>query len=156
MEVAEALPDEVLRRVTARLNGRIRKHRSVGGGRPNLARCPGCDLKMASAELREHRLTCIRQRLTALKHQRVRLTPKDLDPYPDFSIENVLENEVVLTKLSSSQRLTVELQKVAEVIAPDSQQPILIRLLGAVRWNEGLSEWQFLPTRVGRPSGSKL
>jgi hypothetical protein len=155
LDIAMRLEPEVLRVASARHNARLQRPHA-GPGRPSLARCPGCDLKMTSAELREHRMACIRQRLAALKHRQARLTPKDPDPYPNFSVENVLENEVVFTKLSSSQRLVVELQKVAEVSVPDAQQPILIRLLGAVKWNESLHEWQFLPSRGGRPSGPRL
>jgi hypothetical protein len=107
---------------------------------------------MATVDLREHRLPCIRQRLNKLKHHDVRLTPKDPDPYPNFSIENVSEIEVMFKKLSSSQHLTIELQKIAEVTPIDAQGLLYIRLLGAVRWNDDLKEWQFLPTRLGRPS----
>jgi hypothetical protein len=154
VEVAEGLPDEVLRLVTARRNAHLRKNRSVAGGRPALARCPGCDLKMATVDLREHRLPCIRQRLDKLQHHEVRLIPKDPDPYPNFSIKKVLENEVVFKKLSSSQHLTIELQKVAEITPIDTQGLSYIRLLGSVRWKDDLKEWQFLPTRIGRPSHS--
>jgi hypothetical protein len=152
-EVAESLPVEILQRVTARRNVSLRKRRSVAGGRPILARCPGCDLKMTAVDLREHRLPCVRERLEKLKGigRRALLTPKDPDPHPNFSIDMVSHDTVIFHKLSSSQRLTVELQKIAE-ITDDGQALVRIRVLGEVRWNDNVSAWEFLPTRIGRPS----
>ena len=151
LDVAMTLHHEVLRVASARHNARLQKPHA-GPGRPALPRCPGCDLKMTSPELREHRLPCLHQRLQKLKHHEVRLTPKDPDPYPNFSIENVSESKVVFKKLSSSQHLTIELQKIAEVTPVDAQGLLYIRLFGAVRWNDDLKEWLFLPTRIGRPA----
>ena len=156
-DVAESLPVEILQRLAARRNVRLRRNRSVAGGRPGLSRCPGCDVRMTAADLREHRLTCVRERLEKLRRigRRVLLTPKDPDPHPNFSIDAVSQDAVVFHKLSSSQRLTVELQKIAE-ITDDLQALVRVRLLGEVQWNERGGAWEFLPTRVGRPSRSAL
>jgi|GEM_PF-3241839 len=154
-EVAKELPPEVLLRRTRPLIGSLRRKRLAGPGRPSGGRCPGCDDEKTATELREHRLSCIRQRLQRLqkKSPKIHLTPKDPDRYPNFSIYEVMDNEVVFKKLSSSQLLTIELQKIAE-ITPAHDDVTYIRLLGFVRCNSDMNEWQFLPTRIGRPSHS--
>jgi hypothetical protein len=153
LEVALGLEPAVLRVASARLNARSQTPHA-GPGRPTLARCPGCDLKMTVVELREHRMPCIRQRLQELRGHKIRLAPKDPDPYPNFSIENILESEVVFKKLSSSQRLTIELQKIAEITVIEAQELVSMRLLGFVRWHDDRKEWLFAASRVGRPSRS--
>jgi len=150
--VVAALPDEVLIAETARRHGR-RQTPHAGPGRPSGGRCPGCDIEMSSADLREHRLGCVGQRLKELKRRRykIRLLPKDPDPYPDFDIERVTNAEVDFQKLSSSQHLSVELQKIAEITIDSAERMVSIRLLGRVRWNENTKQWHFVPTIVGRP-----
>src|SRR5437870_824228 len=93
--VAAALPDDILIAETARRNGR-RQRPHAGPGRPTIVRCPGCDEQMTTAELREHRTACVRDRLLALRRKnfRVWLSPKDPDPHPDFLI-NVVDDELV-------------------------------------------------------------
>src|ERR1700693_1636550 len=114
-DVAVVLQCEVLFDETALRKGR-RQTPHAGPGRPTVVRCPGCDGEMSSAELREHRLGCVCRRLNELLRQNVyvRLQPKDPDPYPNFRIQKVSENEVEFHKLSSSQYLTVETRKIAE------------------------------------------
>jgi hypothetical protein len=153
-DVAKELPAEVLLRRTRPLIGSLRRKRVAGPGRPSKTRCPGCDVRKTAAQLRKHRLSCIRKRLQEVKGHKIRLIPKDPDPYPNFSIENVRENQAIFKKLSSSQLLTIELQKVAEISVADEQGLCYVRLQGSVRWNDDLKEWQFLPTRIGRPSHS--
>ena len=150
--VAAALPDEILMAETARRHGR-RQTPHAGPGRPPGARCPGCDAEMSSLELRHHRLGCIAQRLKELKRAnlKVYLLPKDPDPFPDFGIDAVSETEVEFKKLSSSQSLTVELQKIAEITVNSAEKAASIRLLGRVSWNGPIERWRFDPTILGRP-----
>jgi len=152
-EVAAALPDEILLAETARRNGR-RQTPHAGPGRPTIVRCPGCDGEMSSAELREHRVDCVCRRLKELLQQNmnIRLQPKDPDPYPNFRIEKISENEIEFHKLSSSQRLTVETRKVAEITVSPEERLAYIRLLGRVSWDSGSQQWRFTAPVVGRPS----
>jgi len=153
-DVAATLPDEIISLENARRMGRNQTPHA-GPGRPTLARCPGCDSQMSAADLIGHRVSCVRQRLENLRKQgvRVRLRPKDPDPYPDFMITALGDETIEFEKLSSDQRLTIELRKIAEITV--DQQLLSIRLLGRVRWVErGIPrpEWQFAPSqRVGRP-----
>jgi hypothetical protein len=109
---------------------------------------------MPSAELRDHRVDCVRERLKQLQRKGwyVRLFPKDPDPYPNFVIRDFpTDEEVRFEKLSSDQHLSIELRKIAEITPRSSDQLIYIRVLGKVRWEENKREWQFAPARVGRP-----
>src|SRR5690349_14325919 len=90
VDVAATLPDEVLIAEAARRNAR-RQTGHAGPGRPIISRCPGCDAKMSTLEMREHRIPCVRERLTKLQHRHVQLIPKDPDPHPDFMILRVNE-----------------------------------------------------------------
>lgn len=155
-EIAAALQDEVLFAEAARRNGR-RQTPHAGPGRPTIVRCPGCDGEMSSAELREHRLNCVTRRLNDLVelNLRIRLQPKDPDPYPNFRIRSASENEVEFVKVSSSQYLTVETRKIAEITVSPDEKIAYIRLLGRVYWEESIQRWQFRATVVGRPSLAK-
>jgi hypothetical protein len=155
-EVAAALPDEVLIAETARRNGR-RQTPHAGPGRPAIVRCPGCDGEMSSAELREHRLHCVARRLNDLLRLNldIRLQPKDPDPYPNFRIRCASEDSIEFVKLSSSQYLTVETRKIAEIAVSSDEKIAYIRLLGRVCWEDSIQRWQFRATVVGRPSTTK-
>ena len=155
-EVAAALDDEILFAEAARRNGR-RQTPHAGPGRPTIVRCPGCDEEMSSAELREHRLGCVCRRLNELVRQsmNVRLQPKDPDPYPNFRIQNVSESEVEFNKLSSSQYLTIETRKIAEITVNSDEKVAYIRLLGRVCWDGEIKRWRFRAPVIGRPSLSK-
>jgi hypothetical protein len=152
-EVAATLQDEVLFAEAARRNGR-RQTPHAGPGRPTIVRCPGCDAEMSSAELREHRVDCVCRRLNELLQQNVniRLQPKDPDPYPNFRLEKISENEIELHKLSSGQRLTVETRKVAEITVSVAEKVAYVRLLGRVSWDSGIQRWRFTAPVIGRPS----
>jgi hypothetical protein len=152
--VAASLPDEILRSETARRNG-SRQTPHAGPGRPVFARCPGCDLEMSNSELREHRVGCVRDRLRKLCGFKIHLHPKDVDPYPDFVIAKVDESEVEFQKLSSSQCLGIELQKVAEITANLQDRVARIRILGRITWDESNQAWRFTPALLGRPMASK-
>src|SRR5260370_33933924 len=94
-QVAKELPGEILVPEAARrYAGRQTPH--AGPGRPTLARCPGCDEEMPTAELREHRVPCLRDRLHKLRCQAFvfRLYPKDPDPYEDFRIDRIDDEQV--------------------------------------------------------------
>lgn len=111
---------------------------------------------MSTGELREHRLGCIAQRLKELERRRykIRLLPKEPDPYPDFDIHRVSDTEVDFQKLSNSQYLPLELQKIAEITVNSAERIASIRLLGRVSWNDSTKEWHFTPTIMGRPRRS--
>jgi hypothetical protein len=88
---------------------------------------------------------------------KVRLSPKEPDPYPDFRIEGIEGEYVTFQKLSSQQCLEIELGKIAEITVDRSAQTLNIRLLGRVIWNEqlGHSEWRFTSSRIGRPKANR-
>ncbi len=147
VEVAEGLPVEVLRLVTARRNGRLRKNRSVAGGRPSLARCPGCAQQMSAMEMREHRLPCVRKELNELRGVALQLTPKDPDPFPYFYVHHIDEANVEFKKGSNGDIVTVDLRKIAEI---DTEG--FIRVLGRIGWHDDIKRWRFGPTAsIGRP-----
>src|SRR5262245_26481224 len=100
-DVAAELPDEVLRLIAGRRNALRRRTRGAGTGRPTRARCPGCSQEMSTAELREHRIPCVREELQKLRGSAIRLSPKDPDPYPNFYISQVSETEVTFLKGSN-------------------------------------------------------
>lgn len=155
-QVAAALPDDVLIAETARRNGR-RQTPHAGPGRPTLVRCPGCDETMTTAELRDHRVACVRDRLLALRKKgyRVWVAPKDPDPYPDFSIASVDAEVVHLDKLSTAQvPIPIELRKIAEIAVDDVGRVVRIRLLGRLAWDPVSTLWNFLPSLIGRPSAN--
>ena len=142
--VAQMLPPEVFAVELASRNGK-RQTRHAGPGRPSVVRCPGCDIKMPTAELREHRLPCLRDRLNTLQFRHVRLYPKDPDPYPDFFLQRVSEDKADFEKLSSSQYLSIELQKISEISINAREQRTYIRVLGRVSWDGTRKQWNFLP-----------
>lgn len=151
-EVAAELPDAVLRLAAGRRNAHRRQIRLAGPGRPILARCPGCSLEMSSAELREHRLPCVRDELQKLRGMAIQLSPKDPDPYPNFHINFIHEGEVEFQKGSNHDIVTVDLRKIAEITASRGEQTAYVRLLGRVVWHDDIKRWRFAPTgAVGRP-----
>ena len=109
---------------------------------------------MTMAELRDHRVACVRSRLLALRKKgfRVWLSPKDPDPHPDFSIHAVDDETVHFKKGSTPQGpIAIELRKVAEIAVDDVNRIIRIRVLGRIAW-DALSElWSFQASQVGRP-----
>jgi hypothetical protein len=156
MEVAEALPHEVLQLVTARRNARLRRTRSIAGGRPRVARCPGCSQEMSAADMREHRIPCVRRELKKLSSTPFHLSPKDPDPYPDFYIHNLGGDatEVQFHKGSNGDVVTVDLRKIAEITATHHQGKAMayVRLLGRIAWHQDIKRWRFEPTAaIGRP-----
>lgn len=155
--VAAALPDDVLIAETARRNGR-RQTPHAGPGRPPIVRCPGCESQMTTAELREHdRLTCVRDRLLALQQRgfKIWLSPKDPDPYPDFSIQAIEDEAVHFKKRSTPQGpIAIDLRKIAEITDDTVRQIGHVRLLGRLAWDAGSTLWNFEPSRIGRPPGN--
>lgn len=151
-EVASELPDAVLRLVAGRRNARRRQVRLAGPGRPTLARCPGCSLEMSSTDLKEHRLPCLREELQKLRGMAIQLSPKDPDPYPNFYINFIHENDVEFRKGSNNDCVSVDLRKIAEITTSRADQTAYIRVLGRVVWHDDIKRWRFAPTgAVGRP-----
>lgn len=157
-EVAAKLPDEILRLAAARRNSRLRKVRSVGGGRPTLARCPGCSQEMTAIEMRDHRIPCVRGELKKLIGSEILLTPKDPDPYPIFYIQSLSDDatHVAFYKGSNRSVITVDLRKISGIIASEDRKSARVRLLGRVVWYPDLipsrAHWAFEPTgTLGRP-----
>src|SRR5438067_808999 len=100
-EVAAELPDEVLRLIAGRRNAHRRRMHVAGPGRPAMTRCPGCSREMPSAELRDHRIPCVREELEKLHGMAIQLSPKDPDPYPDFFLHHLRDAEVEFQKGSN-------------------------------------------------------
>jgi hypothetical protein len=148
--VAAALPKPVLLAAADPHTAR-QQTPHAGPGRPKLLRCPGCDELMSTMQLREHRVPCLYERLSGLQRQHIRLYPKDPDPYPDFVLAGVDKERAELHKVSSGQRLMIELSKIAEVAFSENEDRTYIRVLGRITWDEGATLWRFLPSRMGRP-----
>jgi hypothetical protein len=144
-EVAAKLPDQILRAEIARRNGQ-RQTPHAGPGRPAESRCPGCELVMTNAELRDHRLACVYDRLDELQKKplRIRLYPKDPDPYLDFMILKLSKGEVTFKKYSSHQPLTVDLRKVASITERSDGKIADIELRGRVVWDGSQRGWVFM------------
>jgi hypothetical protein len=151
-EVAAELPDEVLRLAGGRRNAHRRQIRHAGPGRPTLARCPGCSQEMSSADLRDHRLPCVRDELQKAAGMTIQLTPKDPDPYPNFHINRINEGEVEFQKGSNHDIVTVDLRKIADITISPAERVAYIRVLGRIVWHADIKRWRFAPTgAVGRP-----
>jgi hypothetical protein len=108
---------------------------------------------MPSAELRDHRIPCVRRELQGLRGKPVQLAPKDPDPYPNFYIEPLSDDAltVIFRKGSNKDGVSVDLRKIAEITA--TGEGAYIRLLGRVVWHADTSSWEFSPTgAVGRPA----
>jgi len=144
-DVAATLSEEVLRVEIARRNGQ-RQSPHAGPGRPAETHCPGCDVTMTIAELRDHRLACVRSRLEKLQKENlvIHLYPKDPDPYLDFKISSFAGAEVTFVKLSSGQQLTVELQKIANVTRQSGGRIADVQLRGRVVWDGNRLAWVFM------------
>jgi hypothetical protein len=82
---------------------------------------------------------------------RIRLTPKDPDPYPDFYLTEIGEGDVTFSKGSNSDQVTVDLNKVAEITIDRQEKIAHIRILGHIAWHEDIQRWRFAPSRIGRP-----
>jgi hypothetical protein len=152
VQVAAALPAEILLAEAARHSGR-RQRRHAGPGRPTIVRCPGCDNPMSAADLRQHRLACVRSKLQQIQRLslRIRLSPKDPDPYPDFYMAEIGEADVTFSKGSNSDQVTVDLNKVAQITIDHQGKIAHIRVLGHIGWHEDIKRWRFAPSRIGRP-----
>ena len=156
-EVAKELPPEVLLPLTRPLIGRLRRKRLAGPGRPSLARCPGCSQEMSTADLKDHRIDCVRRELKKHMGHPFQLSPKDPDPYPDFYIHHLSDDatEVEFHKGSNHDVVTIDLRKVADITAiKQGKTMTYIRVLGRVAWHPeigGTGRWRFEPTAVGRP-----
>jgi hypothetical protein len=144
-EVAATLNEAVLRVELARRNGK-RQTPHPGPGRPARSCCPGCGEIMTTSELCEHRVPCVRERLSEIQNKdfMIHLYPKDPDPNPDFVIVSLREREVEFRKLSSMQSLTVELQKIATITLQTVEKIVDIELRGRVIWNDGRQRWDFM------------
>ncbi len=152
-EVASELPDAILRLAAGRRNARLRMIRRAGPGRPALARCPGCSQEMPSAELKDHRLNCLRTELDKLRGMKILLSPKDPDPYPNFHINYIRDDEVEFQKGSNHDIVTVDLRKIAEITLDRAENVAHIRVLGRIVWHDDIKRWRFAPTgMVGRPA----
>jgi len=149
-DVAGELPDEILRLVAARRNAFRRQRRVAGPGRPTLARCPACSQEMSAAELRGHRIPCVRSELEKLCGTPIHLAPKDPDPYPSFYINHIYDGEVEFLKGSNKDCVKVDLRKIAEITVADGLA--YIRVLGRIVWRDDIKRWRFAPTAaIGRP-----
>ena len=154
VQVAANLPEEILVAEAGRRNGRRQRRRHAGPGRPSVVRCPGCSTEMSSAELREHRVECVHKKLQEVPRLpgfRIRLTPKDPDPYPDFYFNEIRETEVEFKKGSNSDHITVDLNKIAEITIDHESRVAHIRVLGHITWCEDIKRWRFAPSQIGRP-----
>jgi hypothetical protein len=152
-DVAAELSPEVLQLAGARLNARNRRNRIAGPGRPPIARCPGCSQEMSSADLRSHRLPCVRQELEKLRGMPVQLLPKDPDPYPNFYLGSVDADKAEFRKGSNGDCVDLDLRKIAEIIINRADKSAYVRVLGRIVWREDIKRWQFRPTAaVGRPA----
>ena len=101
---------------------------------------------MSNAELRDHRLKCVHHRLEELQRKllTIRLYPKDPDPYLDFKISTLSEGEVTFVKLSSDQRLTIDLRKVARITERSDGKIADIELRGRVILDRSRGGWVFM------------
>ncbi|MGO9270038.1 MAG: hypothetical protein ACLQOO_07270 [Terriglobia bacterium] len=101
---------------------------------------------MTAAELRDHRLACVYDRLEKLRKRclLIRLYPKDPDPYLDFRISSLLQGEVTFQKLSSQQLLTIDLLKVASITERSDGKIVDIELRGRVVWDGSQQGWVFM------------
>lgn len=152
-DVAAELPAEVLRLAGARLNAHNRHTFAAGPGRPTIARCPGCSQEMSYADLRAHRVPCVRQELEKLRGMPIQLSPKDPDPYPNFYVGSVGEAEVEFRKGSNDDCVALDLRKIAEITISPADKVAYIRVLGRIVWRAGIKRWRFAPTAaVGRPA----
>jgi hypothetical protein len=152
-DVAAELSPKVLQLASARLNARNRRNHIAGPGRPPIARCPGCSQEMSSADLRDHRLPCVRQELEKLRGMAIQLLPKDPDPYPNFHVGSINEGEVEFRKGSNGDSVAVDLRKIAEITVSTADKLAYVRVLGRIVWREDIKRWRFAPTAaVGRPA----
>jgi hypothetical protein len=101
---------------------------------------------MTNAELRDHRLACVYDRLDKLRKKLslIRLYPKDPDPYLNFMISNLSEGEVTFQKLSSQQYLKIDLLKVAGITERSDGKIADIELRGRVVWDGSQQGWVFM------------
>ncbi len=154
-DVAAELPDQVLRMAGARRNAARRRTFTAGPGRPTTTRCPGCSQEMLYADLREHRIPCVRKELEKLRGKPIHLLPKDPDPYPNFYLMGVNDAEAEFEKGSNNDRITVDLRKISEIATSTAEKLAYVRLLGRIIWRDDIKRWRFVPTAaVGRPPGA--
>ncbi len=108
---------------------------------------------MCSADLRDHRLPCVRQELEKLRGMAIQLLPKDPDPYPNFHVASINEGEVEFRKGSNGDSVAVDLRKIAEITVSTADKLAYVRVLGRIVWREDIKRWRFAPTAaVGRPA----
>lgn len=154
-EVATELPEQVLRPAGARYNAGRRRTFAAGPGRPTTTKCPGCSQEMSYADLREHRIPCIRRELEKLRGRPVLLSPKDPDPYPNFYLLSINDAEAEFEKGSNSNRITVDLRKISDITLSHDNNNAYVQLLGRIVWRDDIQRWRFMPTAaVGRPPRS--
>lgn len=108
---------------------------------------------MSYAELRDHRVPCVRQELEKLRGKPVQLLPKDPDPYPNFYLESVDDEKAQFRKGSNGDGVDLDLRKIAEVFVSAADKSAYVRVLGRIIWREDIKRWRFVPTAaVGRPA----
>jgi hypothetical protein len=111
---------------------------------------------MSAADMREHRVPCVRGELKKLIGTPFQLSPKDPDPYPDFYIPVLRDDDTVVEFHKGSNRdvVTIDLRKIAEITTTNEGKPMTyIRVLGRIVWQDDIKRWRFAPTgEVGRPA----
>jgi hypothetical protein len=108
---------------------------------------------MSAAELRDHRIPCVRDVLKNLSGMEIQVSPKDPDPYPNFHLHYLHENEVEFRKCSNHDMVTVDLRKIAEISINEAERMASVRVLGRIVWRDDIKGWRFAPTApVGRPA----
>jgi hypothetical protein len=107
---------------------------------------------MSAAELRDHRVPCIREEFQKLRGLQIQLAPKDPDPYPNFYLHDLRDGEVEFQKGSNHDIVTVDLRKIAGITINQAERVASIRVLGRVEWRDDIKQWRFAPTApIGRP-----
>ncbi len=107
---------------------------------------------MSYAELREHRITCVRKELEKLRGTPIQLSPKDPDPYPNFYLTGVSDDQVEFRKGSNGDSVDLDLRKIAEITVSRADKLAHVRVLGRIVWQEDIKRWRFAPTGpIGRP-----
>ena len=107
---------------------------------------------MSAAELRDHRIPCIRKELDKLRGMEIQLTPKDPDPYPNFQLFHLHDGEVEFQKGSNHDIVNVDLRKIAEISINQMERVASVRVLGRIVWHDDIKRWRFVPTApIGRP-----
>jgi hypothetical protein len=108
---------------------------------------------MSTADLKDHRIDCVRRELKRLMGNPFQLSPKDPDPHPNFYIHHLPNDaaEVEFHKGSNHDLVTVGLRKIAEITFSKPDKVAYVRVLGRIAWHADIKRWRFDPTQMGRP-----